>query len=196
VRRPGFSLVELLVALFVLTVMALAVGSFYTQTVRAWWLGQQQADLRRLTGRVQREMGRIIGPAVGLPPGSCGPPGAAASLPVQVPAQALPDPDLASGATVCFYRDPATDQLVRCQIASGGTTCVAGSEANLLTGAPSPDPIRLTDLPEEPGSGLVFRRAQGGGTWVDVSLNLGAFGPDGAMRVGPVGFSTRFVVRN
>ena len=184
-----------MLALFIATLVVLAVGSFYTQTVRAWWLGQTQTDLRRLTGLVQQEMGRVIGPAIGLPPGSCGPAEATASLPVQLPAGALPDP-LAGGGIVCFYRDPVNDQLVRCQIVPLETTCIPGTEAELLTGTPTLNPIRLTDLPGEPNSGLVFSRAQGGGTWVDASLNVGAYGPDGTIQVGPVSFSTRFAVRN
>lgn len=194
--RQGFTLVETIIALFITSLVVLAVSSFSSQTIQAWWLGQTQTDLRRLTGRVHQELDRIIGPAVGLPPGSCGPAEALASLPVQLPAGALPDP-LAGGGIVCFYRNPADGQLVRCQIVSAATTtCIQGTEAGLLAGAPTDDPIRLTDLPGEPNSGLVFSRAQGGGTWVDVSLNVGAYGPDGTIRVGPVSFSSRFSVRN
>src|SRR5262245_19264523 len=195
--RRGFSVVELLFALLITTVLILAVGSFYVQTVRAWWQGQTQADLRRLAGLVHQEMARIIKPAVGLPPGSCGAPGATASLPVHLPAGALPDPQLAQGAIVCFYRDPGNDQLVRCQIVSlANTVCAPGTEANLLSSLPISDPVRLTDLPGEPGTGLMFARGHGGGTWVEVSLNLAVVDARGATQAGPVSFSTRFAVEN
>lgn len=194
-RPPGFSLLEVLLALFIAALLVLAVASFYVQMTRAAWHGQAQTDLRRLAGRVQEEMARIIGPSVGLPPGPCGPPDAPAALPVQLPAGAVPDAELSQGGFVCFYRDPETDQLMRCRFASlSDRTCAEDSQADLLTGVPIGDPIRLVDLPEQPGSGLVFARA--GGTVVDVSFNLAVLGPGDVIRVGPVGFSTRFTVRN
>lgn len=181
-------------ALLITTVLVLAVASFYQQMGRAAWRGQAQTDLRRLAGRVQEEMGRIIAPAVGLPPGSCGPEHAPVSLPVQLPAGALPDDQFSAGGFVCFYRDPS-DQLMRCRFDSlSDPTCVENSQADLLTGAPVSDPIRLVDLVDRPGSGLVF--APAGGTVVDVSFHLAVVGPDRVIRVGPLGFSTRFTVRN
>jgi Prokaryotic N-terminal methylation motif len=206
-RARGFSLLEALITLFIGTVVMLAVGSFYVQTVRAWSQGQTQADLRRLAGLVQQEMGRIIGPAVGLPPGTCGLGGVTTSLPVQIPAGVLPDdqlghlgiPPLDRGGYVCFYRDPGTDALMRCRLAalsaSGSAPCVAGSEANLLTGVPIVDPIRLTDLPANPDSGLRIVRTAG--TSVHITFNLGVFDTqDGAIKAGPMTFATRFTVRN
>jgi prepilin-type N-terminal cleavage/methylation domain-containing protein len=204
-RSPGFSLVEVVIALAVTSVMVLAVASFYTQMVGAWSHGQLQVSLRRQANLVEREMGRIIGPALGLPPGSCGPappdPDDAASLPVELPAGALPDPDLASGGFVCFYRDPPpSDLLMRCRFVSlASTACIAGSEANLLGGAPTTAVIRLENLTDTGTDlttrGLAFIRT--GGTTVDVSFNLSAFDPgDPARRAaGPMSFSTRFGVR-
>jgi Prokaryotic N-terminal methylation motif len=206
-RARGFSLLEALITLFIGTVVMLAVGSFYIQTVRAWRQGQTQADLRRLAGLVQQEMGRVIGPAIGLPPGTCGLGGVTASLPVQIPAGALPDdqlghlgvPSLDRGGYVCFYRDPATDGLMRCRLAalspSGSASCVAGSEANLLSGVPIADPIRLTDLPANPDSGLRIVRTAG--MSVLITFTLGVFDPDdGGIKAGPTTFATRFTVKN
>jgi prepilin-type N-terminal cleavage/methylation domain-containing protein len=196
-RRRGFSLLETLVVLAVASIVVLAVGSFYTQTLRAWSHGQIQASLRRQANLVEREMARIIGPALGLPPGSCGPAGAPASLPVQLPAGALPDPELTAGGYVCFYREPTDDMLMRCRFASlASTTCIAGSPANLLGGALADAVLRLEDLTSPATSGLQFVRT--GGTTVDVSFNLSAYDPGDPSRrtAGPMSFSTRFGVRS
>lgn len=194
-RPPGFSLLEVLLALFIAALLVLAVASFYVQMTRAAWHGQAQTDLRRLAGRVQEEMARIIGPSVGLPPGPCGPPDAPAALPVQLPAGAIPDAELSQGGFVCFYRDPETDQLMRCRFeALGDPTCAENSQADLLGGVPFADSVRVVDLPDRVGTGLAFTRA--GGVMVDVSFNLAVLGPGDVIRVGPVGFSTRFTVRN
>lgn len=198
-RSRGFSLFEVLIALAVASVVVLAVASFYTQMVGAWTQGQLQVSLRRQANLVERELGRIIGPALGLPPGSCGAPDAPASLPVELPAGALPDPELALGGFVCFYHDPApSDLLMRCRFASlTSTICIAGSEANLLGGAPTTAIIRLEDLTDtDPTTrGLEFIRT--GGTTVVVSFNLGAYHPGDPSRrmAGPMSFSTRFGVR-
>jgi prepilin-type N-terminal cleavage/methylation domain-containing protein len=195
-RSRGFSLLEVVIALAVTSVVVLAVASFYTQMTRAWAQGQLQVSLRRQANLIEREMARIIGPALGLPPGSCGPADAPASLPVALPAGALPDPELALGGFVCFYRDTATDLLMRCRFASlTGTTCIAGSEANLLGGAPVTAVFRLEDLTDPTTRGLEFVRR--GGTTVDVSFTLSAYeaGDPPRRTAGPMSFSTRLGVR-
>jgi prepilin-type N-terminal cleavage/methylation domain-containing protein len=203
-RRSGFSLLELLIALLIASIMVLGVGTFYVETVRSWRQGQIQADLRRQADLAQQELARTVRAAVGLPSGSCGPVGARASLPVQVPAGVFRDPDpLKDGGFVCFYRDPADDRFMRCRFESLALrTCSPGSLGNLLAGAPIPDPIRLTDfqrgpggLQVQPGTGLKFTREEA--TAVNVNFNVATFPEgEGLPEVGPLSFATRLTVRN
>ena len=184
-RSRGFSLFEVLIALAVTSVVVLAVASFYTQMVGAWTQGQLQVSLRRQANLVEREIGRIIGPALGLPPGSCGSPddalalaarGASGRRPARPRARARRVRLLLSAAPA--YRD--SDLLMRCRFASlASTACIAEQRGQPARGGADDrrHPARGSDRPghDTTTRGLEFIRT--GGTTVDVSFNLSAFGP-------------------
>ncbi len=190
-NERGFTLPELIVAMVIGAVVLLGVGSFYTQITGAWQQAQAQAAIQRQGTLVQQEMARIILPSSGLLPGTCGPTtGITDSLPVQIPAGALPDAGLSSGGFACFHLN-TSGQLFECRFTStSNTTCISGSARNLLAGAPIPDAV-LGALVQ--GTTLLFSSggaARLGGTSVDVDFALTA-GP-----VGPLNFSTQLTVRN
>ena len=180
-RSRGFSLFEVLIALAVTSVVVLAVASFYTQMVGAWTQGQLQVSLRRQANLVEREIGRIIGPALGLPPGSCGSPDDAPRVAARGASGRRPArPRARAGGFVCFYRDLAPSNLpppadaVPVRVA-GQHGLHRGQRGQPARGAPTTAVIRLEDLTDPTTRGLEFIRT--GGTIVDVSFNLSAFGP-------------------
>lgn len=190
-NERGVTLAELIVAMAIGVVVLLGVGSFYWQTTRAWQQAQAQAAIQRQGTLVQQEMARIILASSGLLPGTCGPTtGVTDSLPVQIPSGALPDPGLSSGGFACFYLS-TSGQLFECRFTStSSTTCISGSERDLLAGAPIPDAVQGALVQS---TTLVFSSGgavRSGGTSVDVDFALAAG------QVGPLNFSARLTVRN
>ncbi len=184
--QRGVTLVELVIAMAIGVIVLLGVGAFYWQTTRAWQQAQAQTAIQRQGTLVQQEMARIILPSSGLLPGTCGPAsGVTDSLPVQIPASALPDSGLSSGGFVCFYLSTA-GQIVECRFASTtSTTCITDSARDLLVGAPIPDAVTGALVS---GNTVVFTRVGGAAVEVDFALSAG--------QVGPLNFSTRLAVRN
>jgi prepilin-type N-terminal cleavage/methylation domain-containing protein len=182
--QRGVTLVELLVALLVGSIVLLGVGSFYLKAQDAIEQGNYQVAMQRQGTLVQQQMARIILASSGLLAGTCGPAGAADSLPVQIPANALFDSALSGGGFVCFYLQ--SNQIMECRFAStSSTTCTSGSARSLLAGAPIRDPIQAA-IPA--GSTTMFNRV--GGTAADINFALTA----GV--VGPLSFGTRLTVKN
>jgi len=109
-NERGTTLVELLIATVVGSVVLLGIGSFYVATMRASHQDSAQTFLQRQGAMIIEEMARQIRPATALS-GNCN---GANSLQV-----------INSNGTFCFYRDSTSAQL------RGGP----GGTANLLVGS-------------------------------------------------------------
>ena len=66
-RRRGFSLIEVLVAMAILTIIVLIVAGIFQQTSLAWSLGLRRADeqsaVRAVVGALSRDLSMIVDPA-------------------------------------------------------------------------------------------------------------------------------------
>ena len=66
-HREGFSLIEIMVAMAILSIIVLIVANIFQQTGLAWSLGLKRADAqsvtRALIGSIGRDMGCIVDPA-------------------------------------------------------------------------------------------------------------------------------------
>ncbi|MGN0887148.1 MAG: type II secretion system protein J, partial [Candidatus Spyradenecus sp.] len=65
--RRGFSLIEVLVAMTILTVIVLIVAGIFQQTGLAWTLGLRRADAQAVTravvGAISRDLAMMVDPA-------------------------------------------------------------------------------------------------------------------------------------
>ena len=136
-NQRGVTLIELLIAGFMGSIILLAFGSLFVEMVRIGRYGNAQASLQRQGTLIQEELARRILPAVGLLPGSCGPADATASLQVAL-----------EGDFRCFYQQG--QNIFECQFTSSNTLCVSNTVRDLLSGSPVPMQARnLTFTPEE-----------------------------------------------
>lgn len=198
----GVTLIEILVAVLVSTIVIVAIGSFYVAMQASYNEGNVQSVMQRQGTQVQEQMAKVVAASSALLPGTCGPTSVAGdSLPVQVPADALRGPvtgALDSGGFVCFYLQ--ANQIAQCRfLAANNRACIANSTLNLLSNAPIPQGIqgrRQTTPPTDPSGTSVNVFTIVGGSAVDIRFRLvvEVLGPTEV--VGPFDFTTRAAVRN
>jgi prepilin-type N-terminal cleavage/methylation domain-containing protein len=133
--RRGVTLVEILVATAVFAIVAVAVGSFYVSTQRAFDYGSAQAFAQQQGTMLQEELQRRLQRAVDFAVTSCGSGTATASV-----RYALPD-----GTQWCLHQDQKLGdnfpQLYVCTLnagiplVTGGFACDAGSARSLTAQA-------------------------------------------------------------
>ncbi len=179
--QRGFTLIELVIALSVGSVILLAMGGFYVSMLGVSNQANAQVFLARQGTLILEELARRIRPATALPPWSCGPRAAAASLAFQEEIEPPPETEY-----LCIYQE--RNQIFVCEIEPNFTTnppsktgCVTGRPRNLLSGSP----ISLR------ASNVTFTRLQGGGA-VAVSFVL----QDAAGALTPLSFGIQVAVRN
>lgn len=129
--RRGVTLVELLVASIIFVIVAVAIGSFYVSTQRAFDYGSAQAFAQRQGTLLQEELQRRLQRAVDFSVTACGSGTATASVDYRLP----------DGTRWCLHQDQKVGdtfpQLYVCSInsltplVSGGFACDAGSARNL-----------------------------------------------------------------
>jgi prepilin-type N-terminal cleavage/methylation domain-containing protein len=127
----GFTLVEILVATAIFAIVAVAVGSFYVSTQRAFDYGSAQAFAQRQGTLLQEEVQRRLQRAVDFSVTPCGSGTATASVDYRLP----------DGTRWCLHQDQKVGdtfpQLYVCSVnsliplVSGGFACDAGSARNL-----------------------------------------------------------------
>ena len=127
----GITLVEALVATAIFAIVAVAIGSFYVSTQRAFDYGSAQAFAQRQGTLLQEELQRRLQRAVDFSVTGCGSGTATASV-----RYALPD-----GTQWCLHQDQKVGdtfpQLYVCSIdggiplVTGGFACDAGSARSL-----------------------------------------------------------------
>jgi prepilin-type N-terminal cleavage/methylation domain-containing protein len=133
--RRGVTLVEILVATAIFAIVAVAVGSFYVSTQRAFDYGSAQAFAQQQGTMLQEELQRRLQRAVDFAVTSCGSGTATASV-----RYALPD-----GTQWCLHQDQKLGdnfpQLYVCTLnagiplVTGGFACDAGSARSLTAQA-------------------------------------------------------------
>ncbi len=131
--RRGVTLVELLVASAIFAVVAVAVGSLYVSTQRAFDYGSAQASAQRQGTMIQEDLQRRLQSAVDFTVTGCGSATATASVRYNLP----------NGSLWCLHQDQKVSdtfpQLYVCSLNSGiplfsgGFACDVGS-AQSLTG--------------------------------------------------------------
>jgi prepilin-type N-terminal cleavage/methylation domain-containing protein len=129
--RRGLTLVEVLVASAIFAIVAVAIGSFYVSTQRAFDYGSAQAFAQRQGTLLQEELQRRLQRAVDFSVTACGSGTATASV-----RYALPD-----GTQWCLHQDQKLGdnfpQLYVCSLnsgiplLSGGVGCDSGSARSL-----------------------------------------------------------------
>jgi prepilin-type N-terminal cleavage/methylation domain-containing protein len=129
--RRGLTLVEVLVATAIFAIVAVAIGSFYVSTQRAFDYGSAQAFAQRQGTLLQEELQRRLQRAVDFSVTACGSGTATASV-----RYALPD-----GTQWCLHQDQKVGdnfpQLYVCSLnggiplISGGVACDSGSARSL-----------------------------------------------------------------
>jgi prepilin-type N-terminal cleavage/methylation domain-containing protein len=133
--RRGITLVEILVATAIFAIVAVAVGSFYVSTQRAFDYGSAQAFAQRQGTLLQEDIQRRLQRAVDFSVTSCGSGTATASV-----RYSLPD-----GTLWCLHQDQKVGdsfpQLYVCTLNSGivlitgGIACDTGSSVSLTAQA-------------------------------------------------------------
>jgi prepilin-type N-terminal cleavage/methylation domain-containing protein len=132
-ERRGVTLVEILVATAIFAIVAVAMGSFYVSTQRAFDYGAAQAFAQRQGTVLQEELQRRLQRAVDFSVTSCGSATATATV-----RYSLPD-----GTLWCLHQDQKAGdsfpQLYVCTLNtgtplfSGGIACDTGSAVSLTT---------------------------------------------------------------
>jgi hypothetical protein len=129
-------MVELLVALLIFAMVAIAMGSLYASTQRSMDVGSAQAFVQQQGTLIQEELSRQIGPARQLLVGSggrvCGPTGVAAGQSLQFQ-RAIDD------TVWCIFQNQYSGEpslLHICQLSAFGTVadCQTGTRRAILMG--------------------------------------------------------------
>ena len=186
-NQRGVTLIELLVAVLLGVVVLLGAGSFYSYMTRAWVASNDQVAMQRQGSLVLQEISRVIIASNGILGGTCGPAGNPASLPVQVPTDALPETTVANGGqkNFCFYWTANPGGLVECQFDPAVSTLCTAAGRNLLLGDATPQTMQATAVTFTPPNSSI----------VDVTFTVQAM--DGnTVLAGPLTFATRVSVRN
>jgi prepilin-type N-terminal cleavage/methylation domain-containing protein len=133
--RRGVTLVELLVATAIFTIVAVAVGSLYVSTQRAFDYGSAQAYAQRQGTMIQEDLQRRLQRAVDFTVTGCGSGTATASVRYNLP----------DGGVWCLHQDQKVGdtfpQLYVCSLNSGiplfsgGFACDVGSAQSLTAQA-------------------------------------------------------------
>jgi len=181
------TLIELLVAVLIGVVILLGAGSFYVNMTRAWVASNDQVAMQRQGSLVVQEISRVVIASNGILGGTCGPAGNPASLPVQVPTDALPETTVANGGqkNFCFYWTANPGGLVECRFDPAVSTLCTAAGRNLLLGDATPQTMQATAVTFTPSNSSI----------VDVAFTLQAM--DGnTVLAGPLAFATRVSVRN
>ena len=180
------TLIELLVAVLIGVVILLGVGSLYWYMTRAWVESNDQIAMQRQGSLVVQEITRVVIASNGILGGTCGPAGNPASLPVRVPALALPETTTPpSQAHFCFYWTANPGGLVECRFDPAVSTACTAAGRNLLLGDPTPQTMQATAVTFTVVNSSI----------VDVAFTVRAM--DGnTVLAGPLGFATRVSVRN
>ena len=131
----GVTLVEMLVASAVFAIVAVAVGTFYVSTQRAFDYGSAQAFAQRQGSLLQEELQRRLQRAIDFSVTSCGSGTATASVRYNLP----------DGTIGCLHQDQKAGdpypQLYVCSLnagiplVTGGFACDAGSARSLTAQA-------------------------------------------------------------
>jgi hypothetical protein len=183
-NQRGVTIVELLMAVLLATIVIAGVGSFYWRMIRSWVASNDQVAMQRQATLVQQEISRIVIASNGTLPGTCGPVGNPASLPVRVPVQALPETATAQ-KHFCFYWVANPGGIVECEFNPSVATTCSSAGRNLLLGDPTPQNIQATAVAFTVVNNSV----------VDFAVTLRAV--DGtAVLAGPLTFAARVFVRN
>lgn len=104
-ETAGFTLAELLVAAAIFVIVALALGTLYVSTMRAFDFSSAQAFVQRQGSLIQEEMMRQMGAAMAVQVMACGPSGASPSLLYQTtPETAERDATTPKSRFRCLYR--------------------------------------------------------------------------------------------
>jgi len=133
--RRGVTLVELLVATVIFAIVAVAIGSFYVSTQRAFDYGSAQAFAQRQGTLLQEEIQRRLQRAVDFSVTPCGSGTATAFVRYNLP----------DGTVWCLHQDQKTGdaypQLYVCSLnagvvlVTGGIACDTGSAVSLTAQA-------------------------------------------------------------
>ena len=143
-------------------IVALALGTLYVSTMRAFDLSSAQAFVQRQGTLIQEEMMRQMGPATSVQVMACGPSTASPSLVYQTtPETAERDATTPKSRFRCLYRlqdatlGDAAPKLYTCKLAddpptyssavpAAGTNCVSATKVNLLRQDLSETTVRLS----------------------------------------------------
>lgn len=194
--QRGFTLIELVIAVAVGSVIILGAWSFYVGMIRASMISTTQIDMQRRASLIQQEFTRIIQGSDNILPGTCGPSSTAGrSLPVHVPAKRLVD-TAESEKYFCYYFSGSPGNIVRCQFASPSSTACTAPGINLLLGDPVPYTIQATPTTctiapalSAAGFGVV------GNYMARVCFTLQAVAGTTVL-AGPIAFETKATIRN
>jgi prepilin-type N-terminal cleavage/methylation domain-containing protein len=134
-REAGFTIIEVLIAAAIGTIIMLAFGSFFLSAIRFGQSADTQATVQRFGTLIAEDLGQRLRLADGSP--DVEDPASPPATPVCVGAVTTNDLILVipntSGSTTCMYRTTdASPLLARCDIPSGGGAC--SPIANMLSG--------------------------------------------------------------
>ena len=174
-NQRGTTLLEMVIFSVVASIILLAIGSLYTNSLIYYSQGSAQTFMQRQATMIQEEFARQILPATTIPTWGCGP-GAAGFA-----AKRTSD-------YLCFYLE--SEKVFECTItpddplAPTSTGCV-GTARDLLQGSP----VSLK------ADSFTFTRGAAGGS-VDISFTLSAQGPNSRVVADPMQFAMGIRLRN